>query len=93
MAKKKVSVKYSHDMYILCKTRFGELTDSNRVGAYAPKGAILVIARELKVSSSVVAHCVSKKLEPDETLVKSRLDAIVVSHQIKADEQLTLPFN
>lgn len=92
---KKSQVKYPADMYILCKTRFGELTDSNNVGAYTPHGAIIVIARELKVSPSVVAHCVAKKLEPDMTAVSGRLDNIVARCKVSSgrDEQLTLPFN
>ena len=94
---KKAELRYGADVYIFCKTRFGELTDENLVSRYTPKGAIIVIARELKVSPSVVAHCVAKKLEPNEAEIKSKLDYTIGSHRVKtvkiADDQLTLPFN
>lgn len=88
MAKRRVELKYDHDVYVLCKTRFGELTDPNRVGNYTPRGAIVIISRELMMSPSSVAHCVAKKIEPNVNLIASKLDALIASES--RDTQLTL---
>ena len=92
MAKRKVGLRFETDVYLLCKSMFGELTDSNRANQYTPKGAIIVIARELKMSISDVGHCVGTRLVPDMVEISLKLDSMISRHVV-TERQLELPFN